>query len=172
VLRSAPTARNRKYRCRRCGGGTPANGFFNARTSEYSRRCLCQEVSDLGEPPTCAGAPSPLNMPWLDHLVSMINQKANADPVELWRVRKGKRESRYVTHGALPRLPACPRADPAPGRSQRTRTPGSCAHTSLNRQDRGTTVARSNHPSPPVPQRPAMRPAPLAAACRSVSRRR
>jgi hypothetical protein len=34
----------------------------------------------------------------LDHLASMIDQKAHADPVELWRVRKGERELRYVIH--------------------------------------------------------------------------
>jgi hypothetical protein len=34
----------------------------------------------------------------LDHLASMIDQKAQADPVELWRVRKGERELRCVVH--------------------------------------------------------------------------
>jgi hypothetical protein len=34
----------------------------------------------------------------LDHLASMIDQKANSDPGELWLVRKGERELRCVLH--------------------------------------------------------------------------
>lgn len=34
----------------------------------------------------------------LIHLASMVDQKAHAEPVELWRVRKGERELRCVVH--------------------------------------------------------------------------
>jgi hypothetical protein len=34
----------------------------------------------------------------LDHLASMVGQKASADPAELWRVRKRERELRCVAH--------------------------------------------------------------------------
>lgn len=34
----------------------------------------------------------------LDHLASIVEQKADGKPVELWRVRKGERELRCVVH--------------------------------------------------------------------------
>jgi hypothetical protein len=34
----------------------------------------------------------------LDHLASMIDQKADGQPVELWQVRKGEREFRCVVY--------------------------------------------------------------------------
>jgi hypothetical protein len=34
----------------------------------------------------------------LDHLASVVEQRAHADTVELWRVRKGERELRCVIH--------------------------------------------------------------------------
>jgi hypothetical protein len=34
----------------------------------------------------------------LDHLASMIDQKAGGEPVELWRVRKGERDLCCVVH--------------------------------------------------------------------------